>query len=242
MGSGSWVSCWERRKRIYSWRHIVLSTSFIWPVKRFIFLSYSLCFLAGVPFVAHLSVQTQASPGCQKPSPSMCPPLLQQLPFVDAIVLFSSVSLDSKSNALFLPVHSGGNVPFTEKICISGSSSYLLSCHGHHSEFVLWILPLSLYSDCAYSLFRGTWNICKHLIFILKENKILFPPQTRPFRGMRFYVVPVHSNSVARGLYFCRISFSWGLILTFVNVFSEEKAEHWKKNQTPLPPSLFTLL
>lgn len=46
-----------RAERIYFQRHIILSASFMWTLKRFIFLSYSLCFLAGFSFVTHLSLQ-----------------------------------------------------------------------------------------------------------------------------------------------------------------------------------------
>lgn len=36
----------------------------------------------------------------------------------------------------------------------------------------------------------------------LFKNKILFPSQTQSFRGIRFYVLLVHSNGVARGTVF----------------------------------------
>lgn len=148
VGSGSWVSRWERRKRICSWRHIVLSTSFIWPVKRFIFLSYSLCFLAGLPFVGHLSVQAEASPCRPRPlrgdnQAAKSLPHPRALPYYSCSplwMLLSSLLLFlcfSKSSALFLLIRSGGSMPFTEKICISASTSY----RGRHSEFTLWTLP-----------------------------------------------------------------------------------------------------
>lgn len=88
-----------------------------------------------------------------------------------------------------------------------------------------------LYSDCVYSIFRGMWNICKHLIFILKENKILFPPQTRSFRGIRFYILLMHSNSVARGPVFLQNLLQLRVHLNICQCVQWEKSRALKKKK-----------